>query len=246
MNRTPGMPVGQSHESRDAWPFFIVIDTSESMSWPDDDGTVPLDSATQGLNDLLDGISDDVEASQNSWFEIITFAGEASRHRDLVKAEALPSVSPFKVGTWTNYKAAWEMVGARVVEGYNKLLKEGYEVARPVVFFITDGNPGGKAIEQTERDWRPYINSMNDALGDKAPRIIALGVGRVNRDILLSLHSKRPHGAAAVAKPGYSTTSLVGAAIEQIKNTIIHTALSGKFSWQSPEGLDNLCQLDVH
>lgn len=246
MSHTVAVPAGQSHDSRDAWPFFIVIDASESMSRPDPMGTRPLDSAYEGLSALLDGIHDDVEALQNSWFEVITFAGDAQRHLDLVKAEDLPEVAPLEAGHWTNYTAAWEMIGARTLTGYRKLVNEGYKVARPVIFFITDGNPGGQNIKQTEADWAHHITRMNEALGDKAPRIIALGVGHVNRTILLSLHSKRPHGAAAVAKPGHSTTSLMTAALEQIKNTVRDSAVRGRFVWESPEGMENLCHAAVH
>lgn len=241
------MPAGQSHDSRDAWPFFIVIDASESMTWPDENGTRPLDSAYDGLNTLLTTLEEETEALQNTWYEVIAFAGNANVHLPLSKAEEMPEVAPLKPGTWTNYAAAWELVSARTVEGYRRLVSDGYDVARPVIFFITDGNPGGENIEQTEADWAHYITDMNKALGDnKAPRIITLGVGRVNREILLLLHSKRPHGAAAVALPGYSTTSLMKSVLLQIQNSIVNSAGRGRFFWECPEGMENLCNREVH
>ena len=231
------MPSGQSHNSRDA------IDASESMTWEDHEGVKPLDSACAALGELLDGIEQDVEAAQNVWFEIITFAGDAQQHVALGKAEGLPPVPPIKGGTWTNYVAAWKMVSTHVVDGYQRLVNEGYDVARPVIFFITDGNPGGKNIVQTEADWMSYITYMNQALGNKAPRIVALGLGRANRKILLSLHSKHPHGAAAVAEPGNSPSSLITAALKQIKNSVVNSATRGQFIWETPEGLENLCRV---
>lgn len=240
------IPSGQSHHSRDAWPFFIVVDASESMTWEDSEGVKPLDSACAGLDELLYGIEQDVEAAQNVWFEIITFADKARQHVALGKAEALPVVPEIEGGTWTNYVAAWKMVSTHVVNGCQRLVSEGYEVARPVIFFITDGNPGGVNTVQTKTDWMPYITEMNRVLGDKAPRIVALGVGRVNREVLLSLHSEDPHGAAAVAEPGYSTSSLITAALRQIKNSVVNSTTRGQFIWETPEGLENLCRVVRH
>jgi uncharacterized protein YegL len=88
-------------------------------------------------------------------------------------------------GGTTNYQAAFADLLVRIPQDVHLLKGQGYEVFRPVVFFLTDGRP------DTGLDWRGAHAKLTDrAATHCAPNIIACGVGAAEASTIMMVATR--------------------------------------------------------
>lgn len=252
-NTPPSAPVVDSWE---AWPFYIVCDVSSSMHadnfakyWGSK--TSPWQLMHQAIYKVVKQLNKDVEIRQQVHLAVVEFADSAKTVLKLTRADRDDfHISHFSRGCFTDFAAVWAHLARMIPEDQRKLASTGFKSERPTIFFITDGYPDiGRNREQSVNDWKQYVHAMHRAIVDarRYPRIIAIGLGGMsNEDVLLELHSKNPHGAAAIANDINKVSVIVEAVVEQIQHSIRDSASRGKFTWKVPEGMKNLCNLEAH
>lgn len=235
----------------EAWPFYIVCDVSESMyserfssDWGN--ATSPWQLMNMELGQIIDELEEEAEASHIAHIAVVEFSNEATSVSKLAVVASRPTIRRLSQGTWTNYVGAWEFLASLVPADVRRLRAVGREVRRPIIFFITDGNPGSERTSQGRADWQPHIDSMSRELGPITPRIVAIGLGDVNHSNILGLHSGDPHGAAVIASRNGGTSTLIQPLVEQIKKSILNSAVSGRFTWAPPAGMTSLCDEERH
>lgn len=193
-----------ARESRFALlPTYLALDTSVSMT---EDGAFA--SAFGFLPKLLAEMNKSAVINDKLRVEVITF-DETARvvfplgTRDELKnwldeTKDRPVVPD---GNWTKYGRAFDRLREEIEHGVTQIRSESYEgenykAYRPVVFFITDGEPNDDESARNEAYAR-----LTDAGFKSRPNIVCVGVGRA------SLEKLKDYGAGCYESPigGYVT-----------------------------------------
>jgi len=169
-------------------PAYVLADESGSMGPYQGDLVNGLDSLCEGLRAepmiaaklrlAVLGFSDDVQVR----LAVSDMRVETSRPQIVIRG-------------LTNYAAVFSDLLYRIPADVQWLRGEGYKVHRPVVFFLSDGQPtdGGA--------WRaPHAALVDRAQTPTAPNIIACGIGDAQPQTMVEV-ATQPH-FAFVAKPG--------------------------------------------
>ncbi|SFY43252.1 hypothetical protein OH786_00390 [Streptomyces atratus] len=169
-------------------PAYVLADESGSMAPYEGDLSSGLDLLCEGLRAepvvaaklrlTVLGFSDDVQ---------VRLAAADMRHET-----SLPKI---EFRGLTSYEAVFEDLLTRIPADVRRLRSEGYKVHRPVVFFLSDGQPTDKGA------WRqPHGRLTDREKTPTAPTIVACGIGDARAPTMVEVVT-RPE-FAFVAKPG--------------------------------------------
>ncbi|MDR2590324.1 MAG: VWA domain-containing protein [Oscillospiraceae bacterium] len=169
-------------------PVYLVLDTSFSMQ--DEDGR--FEAALSFLPKLLSAMTDSASLSDKIRVEVITFDEDA---RVSLALGGLNEVEEWIIrnkknpiipdGDATYYGKAFEKLASQIQVGIRQIQSEkvgeyGYKAYRPVVFFITDGEPND---EQNTRN--KAFDKLTNQNFEYRPNIICVGVGEAKHDDLV-------------------------------------------------------------
>jgi uncharacterized protein YegL len=191
-------------------PIYFVGDESHSMAGE------PMAAVNQGLVDLRDEVAKHPLLGKKVRFGIITFADTAQTRLELSElSEELifPTLSPR--GRGTSYAAALEAL-RQAIPGDVALLKgTGYQVHRPTVFFLSDGQP----TEREER-WRAALDEL--AAMREHPNILAFGVGEADAQVIGRVASSPRYGF--MMSDGVSTAGAIAEFAASMLNSMVSSA----------------------
>lgn len=157
-------------------PFYLVIDVSASMSGD------KLKQANAIMPAVVDALSDAPILSDKVRFGLIDFGSDAQVRLPLCdlldENVTLPALG---VRGATSYAAAFRLLRAEIESNVKQLKADGFQVHRPAVFFISDGEP-------TDRDgeWRAAFADLTVNF-PTYPNVVPCGVDQANPKTLASL-----------------------------------------------------------
>jgi uncharacterized protein YegL len=127
-----------------------------------------------------------------------------------------------QIRTGTDYQAAFQELLTRIPQDVSVLKGKGYQVHRPVVFFLSDGQPNNSR-------WREQHNRLTDrSITVAAPNVIACGVGAVRAETILQVATQTEF--AFVSVPGAD----IGAAIAGFFMALTASVVQSGRSLNSP------------
>ena len=185
-------------------PVYLVLDTSYSMQ--DEDGR--FGAALSFLPKLLSAMTGSASLSDKIRVEVITFDEEARVNLALgglneveewiIRNKRNPIIPE---GDCTFYGKAFEKLASEIQVGVRQIQAEkvgndSYKAYRPVVFFITDGEPNDELSERN----RAFERLTNSSF-EYRPNIICVGVGEARHEDLAV------YGAGAYSSPTGSYTT---------------------------------------
>jgi uncharacterized protein YegL len=147
-------------------PVYFVADESLSME-------SYMGELNEGIVSLRDALEREPLAASKVRLSITGFSGDVATRMDLADIRELPQTPKLATReTGTSYRAAFQDLTDRIPVDQKRLRSQGYRIHRPVVFFLTDGQPtDGNA-------WEQIRDRLCDAAVLKAhPTIIAFGIG---------------------------------------------------------------------
>jgi uncharacterized protein YegL len=191
-------------------PIYFVADESHSMAG------APMAAVNQGLIDLRDEVAKHPLLGKKVRFGIITFADTAETRLELSELSEelmLPTLSPR--GRGTSYAAALEALRHAIPGDIALLGSSGYQVHRPTVFFLSDGQP-------TEREtrWREELDQLG-ALREH-PNVLAFGVGEAESKVIQRLASSPRYGF--MMTDGVSTAGAIAEFASAMLNSMVSSA----------------------
>jgi len=193
-------------------PIYFVGDESHSMAG------APIDAVNQGLADLRDEVAKHPLIGKKVRFGIITFADSAETRLELSELSeelALPTLAPR--GRGTSYAAAFEAL-RQAIPGDVALLKSGgYQVHRPSVFFLTDGQP-----TEDEGKWKDRLAQLTDDAFKERPNILAFGVGDAEAAVIQQVASTPRY--AFMMTSGASTAGAIAEFATSMLNSMVSSA----------------------
>lgn len=165
-------------------PAYVLVDESASMG-------PYVDDLTDGLVSLCEELRASPMLAAKLRLAILGFSDDVRVHlavADMRVATNLPRVT---VRGSTNYGAAFTDLAGRIPTDVRFLRDEGYKVHRPVVFFLSDGQP-------TDFGWKRALAKLTDRQKlPAAPNIIACGMGSAQPQTIAAVASRPEFGFLA-------------------------------------------------
>lgn len=193
-------------------PIYFVGDESHSMAG------ASIEAVNEGLADLRDEVAKHPLIGKKVRFGIITFAHTAETRlelSELTEELMLPTLSPR--GRGTSYASAFEAL-AQTIPGDVALLKSsGYQVHRPSVFFLSDGQP-----TEREQKWQARLKELKDDSFKERPNILAFGVGDADPNVIK--HVASAPGYAFMMTDGASTVGAIAEFATSMLNSMVASA----------------------
>ena len=145
-------------------PVYFVIDVSESMVGE------PIEKVEQGLRSIITDLKKDPYALETVYISIIVFAGKS---KTLVPLTDIISFYPprFSIGAGTSFGKAMKNLMDDINRYVKKTTLEEKGDWKPIVFFMTDGNPTDDYridLLNWEQRWKDKMNTIVISIGDNA------------------------------------------------------------------------------
>jgi uncharacterized protein YegL len=162
----------------DVLPCYVVCDFSLSM-------TDYIGELRTGLREFRGAVHADPVAAERVWVSVIGMADTPRVLQPLRPAIELVDVDERSRCAETNFGPVFDLLRATVDRDVSALKRNRRAVARPVVFFVSDGRP-------TDRDaWPAAFAAIADPTWTARPEVIAFGVGSADPDTLSQIGSSR-------------------------------------------------------
>jgi uncharacterized protein YegL len=193
-------------------PMYFVGDESHSMRGH------PIAAVNQGLVDLRDEVAKHPLIGKKVRFGIITFADTAETRLELSELSEdlmLPTLSTR--GRGTSYASAFEALRHTIPADIALLKVSGFQVHRPAVFFLSDGQPTEK-----EAKWQERLAELKDPGFNERPNILAFGVGDAEPKVIQQLASSPSH--AFMMREGVSTAGAIAEFAASMLNSMVSSA----------------------
>jgi uncharacterized protein YegL len=178
-------------------PAYVLADESGSMS-------PHRKELTDGLLSLCESLRMEPMIAAKLRLAILGFSDDVQVRLAIADMRAETTVPQVVIRGGTNYGAAFKDLLYRIPTDVQWLRDQGYRVHRPVVFFLSDGQP------TDGNGWHAHHAALVDkGQTPAAPNIIACGIGSAKAQTMVDVATKPEF--AFVAKPGVD----VGTAIAE-------------------------------
>lgn len=213
-------------------PFYLVCDESWSMQGE------ALDAMNQALPELHAEIAVNPVVADKTQFGIIGFSDDAEvllELSDLSQIPGLPVLSP-KGGT--NYAAGLRCLKSQIERDFARLKSEGHAVYRPVVFFLTDGQPTS--------DWEEEYNELTSPTFKYRPNIVSFGIGQADADVISSIANFKAFiQSDSSMSPAMALKEFASALTKSIVRSGVSMTKEGGLKLQTPTEIEGFTSLDV-
>ncbi len=200
----------------DVVPIYFVGDESYSM-----DGQ-PVAQLNEALSKLRDAAAVSPAIAERARFGILTFAGDALCRLELSPLTdeiAMPTMSCRDGGT--SYRSVFQDLRHRLPGDVATLKADGYKVRRPLVFFLSDGQP----TDSSQASWQDALSELKSSAFKEHPHILAFGIGEAQGETIKAVASAPEYAwiqsdgtspASAIAEFGKSLIESISKSAEAL------------------------------
>lgn len=196
-------------------PFYLVCDESGSMSGE------PIDAINASLPDLHAEIGSNPVVADKTRFCLIGFSDRADILLPLSDLSTVTTMPKLDAKGGTSYAKAFDMLRQTIDSDVAELKRDGHEVYRPAVFFLSDGQPND--------DWHAAFAALTDGGWRPHPNILAFGFGQADESIIRQVATTRAFIADGTMGPAQALREFAQSLIRSIVN-------SGTQSGADPSG----------
>ena len=224
------------------FPFYVVCDVSQSMWEPrfnEGQAVMPLSIVEDALPDMLSVLEDDPTAHDTAHLGVVAFGDSPVSVLPLTPLASDPAIPALPRQIFTNYGEVFRYLDWQLRTDHERLTSANLGTFKPVVFFLTDGNPQVDGKAQADSAWVPYRQGLGSHDFPFRPIIVALGIGSVDPDTVRKIRSTSPLGVACVADGNIIPGDLLRAIITSIIFSISKSVM-GEFTFRTPAGMRRL------
>jgi uncharacterized protein YegL len=145
-------------------PIYVVCDESFSM-------IDYVDALNESLQVLRRAVGDDPVVAARSRFCLIGFSESPKVLLPLSRLSAVSEISGLVAPAATNFGAVFRFLRDTIGRDVDLLEKQSHRVRRPVVFFLSDGQPTDPAT------WPAAFAALTDPSWNARPDLVAFGIG---------------------------------------------------------------------
>jgi len=155
-------------------PVYVLADESASMG----DCIGELDA---GLNSLREALRAEPVTASKVRVSVLGFSDDVVIHVHLADLRRVAELPRLAARASTNYGAAFAALQRLIPQDVWGLKASRYGVHRPVVFFLSDGQP-------SDEGWQVYHRRLTDRHSlREAPNIIACGIGDAEPETIIQV-----------------------------------------------------------
>jgi uncharacterized protein YegL len=177
-------------------PIYVLVDESYSMR-------NYVDQLNDGMASLYDGVRADPLTAAKIRLSVLGFSSDVTVRLALADLRYTDVPPKMTIRTTTNYHAAFTDLLTRIPGDVASLKQSGYEVHRPAVFFMSDGQPNHYSENE---DWVTARRHLTDrAYTRAAPNIIAFGMGDVQAQTIVDVATRPEFAYIAPEKSDVGT-----------------------------------------
>lgn len=172
-------------------PIYLVCDLSSSMAHGG-----RIEALRDAISALRDAVWVNPVVSDCARIAVIGFSSRARLLLplcDIALVDELPALRPDGL---TSYQSVFELLRETITSDIAQLRGDDLRVWRPMVFFVSDGEPTDRT-----RQWRAAHQRLVDRSYDGSPDIIAFAVGEASASTMAGVATSRcfvAHGGTAV------------------------------------------------
>jgi uncharacterized protein YegL len=155
-------------------PVYLVIDVSASMA-------SYISVVNRTIASIVGSLETEPIAAHRIRLSIISFSDEAEIVLAMARVDEIGRIPELSIKGGTSYGPALELLCRTITLDIGRLKADGYRVARPTVFFLTDGQP-------SDRDWLASLKPLLES--NYRPTLLAFGVGAADPATLVDLASR--------------------------------------------------------
>jgi uncharacterized protein YegL len=197
-------------------PFYLVVDVSYSMS---EEGK--MTSANTIVDELRNALAENPVIADKVRFSVVDFSDDSQVVLPLCDLSMQDAIPPFAPRGGTSYVAAFYTIRSQIEQDVSQLKADGFDVHRPAVFFISDGEP-------TDHDtaWREAFDQLTayDRQSKSGfpfyPNVIPFGIG-ARPDTLKELIHPKNRSKSYFMKDGANA----GEALRQMAEILVASTL---------------------
>ncbi len=246
MTSSPTASFDQTGAPVNTYLIYVVLDTSESMRRPRRDTPQlgsPLQHFVRLIPQMLRELADHPVTNSLASVSVVAFNDEPEVLRQMSPLHQAAPIRQPKQGYGTDYAAVLEFLVAQHAKNVravqlNRLRDDfGIGIARPWIFFITDGRPFAEEANQPTSAWIGHRNTLTEPpLG---ARIVALGLPGAEPETLWRLSTGQANGMrnAFIADQATNPAELTSSVIAAIQRSISTSTSTGHLAIRTPNGM---------
>ena len=214
-------------------PFYLVCDESFSMH-PDG-----IEAINQALPDLHAVISSNPSVADKTRFSMIGFSDDAEVLLDLVDLSDVESMPGVMAKNGTSFSSAFSLLRTQIAADVKMLKADGHRVYRPVVFFMSDGNP-----TDDNSVWQPALDGL--LASETRPNIVAFGVTtQVDAQVIARVGTFKAFVADGTLSPAHALKEFATALTKSIIASGTSVDTDGNLTLQVPEEIEGFTALKL-
>ncbi|GAA4410493.1 hypothetical protein GCM10023148_01870 [Actinokineospora soli] len=193
-------------------PIYLVCDLSSSMSG------AQAAALADAIRELRDAVWANPVVSDCARVGVIGFATSAWTIIplcDLGELEELPALAPHGL---TSYAAAFALLKATIDHDAAQLRADGFRLWRPLVFFISDGEPTDPVT-----DWLAEHARLVDRRQAWRPDVVAFAVGTATATTLARVATAR----CFAAERGHTVSSAIAEIADVVLRSVVASGATG-------------------
>jgi uncharacterized protein YegL len=198
-------------------PFYIVCDEGSSMIGES------IEAVNAGIGELFRTIHGDPVVDAKARVGIITFNDQANVLLPLTQLSLITQSPGCVASGSTSYASVFNLLKKQIETDIPRLKSQGFRVHRPMVFFMSDGQPNAE-------DWQSPLAQLTDANFHFHPNIVSFGVAGAEPSVIKEVSTPLTVGAgkkqsfAFLAQDGVNPGSALREIMKFITGTIIASA----------------------
>lgn len=189
-------------------PAYFVADESVSME-------NEIGALNEGLVALHDAVNMDGMMAAKVRLSVVGFADDVKWHLPLSDLREVRRMPELSIRGGTSYGTVFVALRKRIPRDIDDLKRRGYRVHRPVVFFLTDGQP-------TDLNWQAELRDLTGQDFKQRPNVITFGFGDALGQTLLEVATNERFAfiASSATDPGKA----IAAFFEQLTQSLVQSA----------------------
>ncbi|WP_189595113.1 tetratricopeptide repeat protein [Nocardia cerradoensis] len=174
------------------------------------------DELQGGLASLIDTLRTATTAGANLRLAVLGFSDDVQSRLDLSDVREASSAPLMQVRGVANYRAVFEYLLRRIPADSERLRNEGHLVYRPVVYFVSKGQPTDASDESWHRQHAALVDRSRTR---DAPNIVAFGIGAELTETMFEVATDP--GLVFVAERGTSSTRALRGFLHSVATSLI-------------------------
>jgi uncharacterized protein YegL len=225
--------------------IYVVLDTSESMRKPRPGGA-PQEHFIRLIPKMLRELADHPVTNSLASVSVVAFNDHPEVLRPMTSLYQAAPIRQPTLGYGTDYAAVLKFLVGQHPKDVREIKlsrsRDDYnvDVARPWIFFVTDGRPYANEADQEMSEWSGYRERLCES--PIGARIVAIGLPGADRETLWHLATGSENGTrnAFISDRDTNPGALPKSVVDAIKSSISASASTGRLTIRTPVGMQRI------